>query len=138
MSADWTSANLFYRQVNPSWQKDGQPTSQAFGPTPKDDDKLSLDDAQKTSAESAWKHFTEQLQLKSAGTWAISLGDISDAQNLLLEASPFVHPDDPRKNNPAHCHIDFSNLTTKGEKKKRAQHLAIKATARGCLFQPPV
>jgi hypothetical protein len=47
-----------------------------------------------------------------------------------------VVAEDPAKNNPAHCHVDFSGIASKGQKKKRAQHLAIKATERGCLFQP--
>ena len=33
--------------------------------------------------------------------------------------------------------IDFTKLTSKGLQKRRAQELAIKATARGCQFQPP-
>ncbi len=136
MSAEWTSDSLFYRQVNPTWMPDGVPSSQAFGPTPKDEDKLSVDDAKKISAEGSWMHFTEKLGFRSAGTWAVSLGDVAEAGDLVMVASPTVVPEDPTKNNPAHCHIDFSGIEKKGQKKKRAQHLAIKAAERGCLFQP--
>ncbi len=136
MSAEWTPDSLFYRQVHPTHRKDGVPSSQAFGPTPKDEDKLSVDDAAKVSAEESWRHFTEKLGFQSAGTWAVSLGEVAEAEDLVLEASPTVHPQEPAKNNPAHCHIDFSQVSSKGQKKKRAQQLAIKATARGCLFQP--
>lgn len=137
MSADWTPASLFYRQVNPTWKKAGVPSSQAFGPTPKDEDKLSVDDAEKISAEGSWNYFTEKLGLQSDGTWAVSLGEIAEAGDLVIAASPKIVPGDASMNNPAHCDIDFSGVTSKGQKKKRAQHLAIKATARGCLFQPP-
>jgi hypothetical protein len=136
MSAEWTSDSLFYRQVNPSWLADGVPSSQAFGPTPKDEDKLSVDDASKVSAEGSWRHFTEKLGLRSVGTWAVSMGEVEEAGDLLVAASPTVVAEDPAKNNPAHCHVDFSGIASKGQKKKRAQHLAIKATERGCLFQP--
>jgi hypothetical protein len=136
MSAAWTSESLFYRQVNPSWLAEGVPSSQAFGPTPKDDDKLSVDDASKVSAEGSWRHFTETLGLRSVGTWAVSMGEVDEAGDLVVAASPKVVAEDPAKNNLAHCHVDFSRIASKGQKKKRAQHLAIKATERGCLFQP--
>jgi hypothetical protein len=136
MSAEWTSDSLFYRQVNPSWLADGVPSSLAFGPMPKDEDKLSVDDASKVSAEGSWRHFTEALGWRSVGTWAVSMGEVEEAGDLLVAASPEMVAEDPVKNNPAHCHVDFSGIASKGQKKKRAQHLAIKATERGCLFQP--
>ena len=136
MSAEWTSGSLFYRQVNPSWLADGLPNSVAFGPTPKDEGKLSVDDAFLVSAEGSWRHFTEKLGLRSVGTWAVSMSDVKEAGDLELAASPTVVPEDPAKNNPAHCHVDFSQVTSKGQKKWKAQHLALKATARGCLYPP--
>lgn len=90
MSTEWTSDSLFYRQVNPNWLAGGVPSSQAFGPTPKDEDKLSVDDASKVSAEAAWRHFTEKLGLRSVGTWAVSLGEVKAAGELVLAASPKV------------------------------------------------
>lgn len=135
MSAEWTLESLFYRQVNPNWLTEGVPNSQAFGPTPKDEDKLSVDDAAKFSAEGSWRHFTEKLGLLSVGTWAVSLGEVEEAGDLLVVASPKVVAEDPAKDNPAHCDVDFSKVSSKGQKKRKAQHLAIKATARGCLYQ---
>jgi hypothetical protein len=134
MSAEWTSDSLFYRQVNPSWLADGVPSSQAFGPTPKDEDKLSVDDASKVSAEGSWRHFMEKLGLRSVGTWAVSMGEVEEAGDLVVAASPKVVAEDPAKNNPAHCHVDFSQVSSKGQKRRKAQHLAMKATARGCLY----
>lgn len=136
MNAQWTSESLFYRQVNPSWLANGVPCSQAFGPTPKDEDKLSVDDAAKVSAEGAWQHFTGKLGLRSVGTWAVSMAEVQEAGDLVLASSPQVVKEDTAKNNPAHCHIDFSQVHSKGQKKRKAQHLAMKATARGCLYQP--
>lgn len=134
MSAEWTSESLFYRQVNPSWLAEGVPSSQAFGPTPKDENKLSVDDASKVSAEGSWRHFTEKLGLRSAGTWAVSLGEVEEAGDLVVATSPKVVAGDPAKDNPAHCDVDFSQVSSKGQKKHKAQHLAMKATARGCLY----
>ena len=136
MSAEWTPESLFYRQVHPNWLVEGVPSSQAFGPTPKDQDKLSVDDASMVSAEGSWRYFAEKLGHQSAGTWAVSQSDVDSAGDLLIAASPIAGAEDPAMDNPAHCHIDFSNISSKGQKKRRAQHLALKATARGCLFHP--
>ena len=138
MSAEWTTDSLFYRQVNPSWLVEGVPNSVAFGPTPKDEDKLSVDDASLISAEGSWRHFTETLGLKSVGTWAVAMADVEEAGDLELAASPKLVAEDPAKNNPAQCHVDFSQVSSKGQKKRKAQHLAIKATARGCLYTPAI
>jgi hypothetical protein len=136
MSAEWTSNSLFFRQVNPNWLAGGVPSSQAFGPTPKDEDKLSVDDASLVSAEGSWRHFTEKLGLASVGTWAVSMGEVEEAGELVVTASQKVVPEDPTKNNPAHCDVDFSKVSSKGQKKKKAQHLAMRATARGRLYTP--
>jgi hypothetical protein len=136
MSTEWTTDSLFYRQVNPSWLAEGGPSSQAFGPTPKDEGKLSLDDAARVSAEDSWRHFTEKLGLRSVGTWAVSMGDVQEAGDLVVAASPTLEAEDPAMNNSAHCHVDFSLVISKGQKKRKAQHLAMKATARGCLYHP--
>lgn len=137
MSEDWKANDLVYRQVHPSHAPDGVPSSQAFNPTPKDEGKLSVDDSRVVTAEESWNHFTTNLGFQSAGTWAVSSEDIGAAGGLVLLKDPLEEPDNPSLSNPAHCLIDFNGLATKGEKKKRAQHLAIKASTRGIQFQPP-
>jgi len=136
MSAEWAATDLVFRQVHPNHWDGNQPNSQAFFPTPKDEDQLSVDDSNLVSAEGSWNHFTKNLGLKSIGTWAVSFGEIETAGELVLVRNPIVDPKDASKNNPAHCLIDFSRVSSKGQKKKRAQELAIKASARGCRFQP--
>lgn len=37
------AGELLHRQVHPNWIRDGRITSQAFRPTKKDDNKLSID-----------------------------------------------------------------------------------------------
>ena len=137
MSTKWNNADLVFRQVHPHYWDGTNPNSQAFFPTPKDEDKLSVDDASVVTAEASWKHFTTNLGLASVGTWAVSFEEIESAHDLELTKNPVVDPNDATKNNPAHCLINFGKLTTKGQKKKRAQHLAIKASARGRQFTPP-
>ncbi len=134
MSVDWTSTKLVFRQVHPHHWDGKSPNSVAFCPTPKDDHKLSVDDSALTSAENAWLHFTRNLGFQSAGTWAVSPDEIEALGDLELQRNPITDSVDPSKNNPAHCVIDFSPLSSKGQRKKRAQELAIKASARGCQF----
>jgi hypothetical protein len=137
MSETWNPNDLVYRQVHPSHAPDGTPSSQAFNPTPKDEGQLSVDDAGFVTAEGSWNHFTNGLGFKSIGTWALSVEEIETAEGLKLIKSPVVDADNPEKNNPAHCLLDFNDLESKGERKRRAQKLAIKASARGCQFNPP-
>lgn len=137
MTTPWKPETLFFRQVHPAHRAGDQPTSQAFFPTPKDHDRLSLDDSRVVSAQEAWSFFTQVLKFESAGTWAVSLGEIDAAGDLTLTRAPVENPDQPEKNNPAHCLLDFSNLATKGQKKRRAQYLAIQASARGCVYKSP-
>lgn len=136
MSAAWTSDHLFYRQVNPNWLSNGVPNSQAFGPMPKDKDLLSVDDSSVVSAIDAWRHFTQKLGFQSVGTWAVSLAEVEGAQDLVVCSSPLLDAEDTDKNNPAHCHVDFSQVSSKSQKKLKAQLLALKASARGCLYEP--
>jgi hypothetical protein len=136
MNAEWTTEHLFYRQVNPNWLSNGQPNSQAFGPMPKDKDLLSVDDSALVSATDAWRHFTQKLGFRSVGTWAVSFAEIKEVQDLKVCSSPLVVPEDTSKNNPAHCHVDFSQVSSKSQKKHKAQLLALKASARGCQYAP--
>lgn len=138
MNAAWEDTDLVFRQVHPNHWDGKNPNSVAFSPTPKDEGKLSVDDASLVTAEGAWTQFTEKLGFQSVGTWAVSFAEIGAAGGLALVRNPITDPVDESKSNPAHCLIDFSGLTSKGQKKKRAQELAIKASARGCQFKPLV
>jgi hypothetical protein len=136
MNMNWLPTHLVFRQVNPKHWDGKTPYSQAFFPTPKDDDQLSVDDSNLITAEGSWRHFTQDLGLQSDGTWAVSVEEISAAGDLALQPDPILDAQDPAKNNPAHCRIDFSKLTSKGQKKRCAQELALRASARGCQFRP--
>jgi hypothetical protein len=134
MSDNWNPDSLFLRQVNPHHWDGSRPNSQAFVPYPKDEDKVSVDDGAMVTPEDAWWHFTERLGFDSVGTWAVSHGEVIAAGDLTVSRSPVTGESDPARNNPAHCHIDFSKVSSKGQKRKRAQTLAIRAAERGCLF----
>jgi hypothetical protein len=116
---------VLFRQVHPSWLDNGEPTSQAFAPTPKDEGRLSIAQGSLTSAENAYKHYTTVQRLESAGTWAVTVGEAA-----AVELESFDdHEDDP----PAHGFIDFGGLSRRAAKRK-AMVLAGQARQRGRLY----
>lgn len=129
---------IVFRQVHSHHWNGQNPHSVAFSPTPKDKDQLSVDDASLVTAEGSWTHFTKNLGFKSVGTWAVTHAEIATSGDVTLQSDPITGQADPTKNNLAHCLIDFSKLTSKGEKRRCAQKLALLASARGCQFQPAV
>lgn len=98
---------LLFRQVHPSFIRDGRVSSQAFRPTPKDRKMLSVARASKTTAQAAFELHTQCNKLTSAGTWAVS---VSECQALNLPARPdeVSEGDCP---DPAHAVIEFSALS---------------------------
>lgn len=121
-----TSSTVLLRQIHPSFVQNGRPTSQAFRPTPKDEDKLSVYDGDMIEPESAWEHYTGTLGLQSAGVMGIAVEECSSV-NLpaVPDPAPFRE----------HCVIDFSGLA-RNEVKRRAEVLARLAMQRDWLFTP--
>lgn len=117
---------LLYRQVHPEWIVEGQPSSQAFKPTKKDNGMLSIALGSKSTAEDAFLHHTQELARASAGTWAVTVGEVA-----AVELSSF---EQPLEDSPAHGFIDFRELS-RGAIDSKAKLLLGKARERGCLYQ---
>ena len=76
-------STLLHRQVHPSFlDSHGETTSQAFRPTPKDSNKLSVYDGSLITAEDAWKHYTNILNLRSIGAVSVAVGEWPNADVL--------------------------------------------------------
>jgi hypothetical protein len=118
---------LLYRQVHPHWIVDGQPSSQAFKPTKKDEGMLSVALGSKATAEEAFFLHTVGQRLASAGTWAVTVGEV-----VAVELSSY---EQPLENNPAHGFIDFRGLG-RGATESKAKLLLAKARARGDVYRP--
>jgi hypothetical protein len=116
-----------YRQVHPQWIDDGEPSSQAFKPTRKDEGMLSIALGSKTTAEKAFLHHTQVLELASGGTWAVTVGEVA-----AVELSSF---EQPLEDSPAHGFIDFRDIGRKAVEAK-ARLLLARARDRGCVYQP--
>ncbi len=117
---------LLHRQVHPNFIRDGETTSQAFTPTPKDNNRLSVYDGDMISASAAWEHFTGALGFKSGGVMSISV-----AECQAIELSVFPDPTDF----PEHTLIEFGGLT-KRQTTTKAKQLRECANTRGWLFRP--
>jgi hypothetical protein len=124
---------LLFRQVHPSFVRDGRPSSQAFRPTPKDNGKLSVARGSLTTPAASYELHTAQLGLGSAGTWAVTVGECRE-QALRVIPDPLTSP--PEKvADPAHALVDFTPHS-KNQAEGRGARLARKAVDRGRLHPP--
>lgn len=120
------SATLLLRQVHPTFIQAGRVTSQAFRPTPKDEDKLSVDNGDRISAEAAFVRFVSQPNCQSIGVLAVSKNECEQQELPVLEDGT-PHPE--------HCSIDFGGLT-KSRVEKIAKSLKRQAESRGWQYRP--
>ncbi len=120
-----TDNTLLHRQVHPSWVQQGRITSQAFRPTPKDQQRLSVYDGDQISPEAAWTHYTDALGFASTGVMSVSVAECA-AQALSAAADPTPFPE--------HVLIDFSRLA-ENRIKAKAKLLKAAAEARGWQYQ---
>ena len=117
---------LLLRQVHPNFFPDGEVSSQAFFPFPKDDGKLSVYDGDQIAADASHRHYTANLGLQSAGVWAVTGEEVG---SVGLSFRP-----DPVEGNPAHAVVDFGVLAEK-ECRKLAKRLRKLAVDRGNLYR---
>lgn len=116
---------LLYRQIHPNFVQNGRPTSQAFRPTPRDENKLSAYDGDKIQPKASWTHYTHNLGLSSIGVMALSCAECTvQALSILPDGTDY----------PEHCSIDFGALA-KSATDKAAKMLAQCAATRGWLYQ---
>lgn len=124
--------SLLHRQVNPGFiQADGvssqvfSVTSQTFKPTPKDEQKLSVYNGEKYTAEDSYVHFTGE-GYSSAGVLSLTVSECE------AESLPAVEDNKPFD---GHAHIDFNGLTGSSTEKK-AKKLKKYALERGWQHGP--
>ena len=115
-----------WRQIHPSFIAGGHPGSQAFRPTPKDQNRLSFDDGSQIAAEQAWRRYTEEHGLQSVGVLGVLVGECASEG---LRVIPDGVPD------PEHVSVDFTGKSN-GERKSIAKRLRDYALGRGWQFGP--
>ena len=122
---------ILLRQIHPNFVRDGRPSSQAFRPTAKDENQLSVAREALTSAEQAFAHYTDNLKLKSCGTWGVSVAECH-TQSLRTFGQPLSCPPSVVAD-PAHAIIDFRDHS-KSKIEAKGSLLARAALARGRLY----
>jgi hypothetical protein len=120
-----TPETILLRQVHPNFIKNGVVTSQAFRPTPKDEDLLSVYDGDQIDPKTAWQHYTCELSLESKGVLGVTQAQCQEIA-LPVRADPERFPE--------HAVIVFTAFERK-QIETLAKKLKLHALARGWLFQ---
>jgi len=93
---------LLLRQVHSKFFPNGQLSSQAFFPFPKDNGKLSVYDERLISPAQSFEHYTQKQRLESVGVWGVS--------ELEVNKTGLTSGPDPLPDSPAHAFIDFRSV----------------------------
>ena len=120
------SDTLLHRQVHPTFIRNEEVTSQAFSPTPKDNNRLSVYDGDLIDAARAWAHYTGTLGFVSDGVVAVS---VSECRSIELSVSS--DPTDYAE----HALIEFGELSRR-QSSTKSKRLSRYANVRGWLFRP--
>ena len=120
-----TGETLLLRQIHPSFVQNGRVTSQAFRPTPKDENQLSVDNGDLISPEASWMRFSAQRDCTSAGVMAVSAEECAKCAVLIVEDG------DPY---PEHCHLDFAPFSRK-QVEKIGKKFSDHAHKRGWVYE---
>ena len=111
--------------MHPQFVQQGQPSSQVFRPTPKDEKLLSVYDGDQSGPGDAFEHYTSQIGLSSVGVMAVTA---EECETCELQSRP-----DPEAF-PEHAVIDFSEYGER-EIKKKAKQLKAFAIQQGWLYR---
>ena len=119
---------LLFRQIHPTCiaPKTGEPSSQAFCPSKKDNYKLSVDRSSLTTAEESYSLYTENWE--SVAVYGLTVGEFKGKK------IPCVG--NPLSENPAHALADY-NRHHKSKHRQIAKRLKELALKRGELYSPP-
>jgi hypothetical protein len=102
-----------HRQVHPNLANSDGPTSQAFMPTKKDKDLLSVADGRRCSPADAYRFHSEALGFQTIGTWSIRVADVNgsgEQEEVLVYEDPITESEaaeEGRAPDPNHASIDL-------------------------------
>ncbi|WP_275288330.1 hypothetical protein [Halomonas elongata] len=118
-------STILLRQINPNFIRDGRVTSQAFKPTPKDEDLLSVYDGDMISPQDSLHHFEDSLDCSSSGVMGVTVEECKE-QDLTANSDPAPFPE--------HAVIDYSDLSN-GQISKKAKKITKVAQERDWLYK---
>lgn len=119
-----TGTTLLLRQIHPSFVKLGRVTSQAFRPTPKDEQKLSVYDGDLIEPAASWDHYCAR-ELESVGVMAVTVEEC-EKEKLVARSSP--------QHFREHAEIDFLEFNS-NQCEKKGKKLKKTAEVRGWMHQ---
>jgi hypothetical protein len=119
-----TGTTLLLRQIHPSFVKLGRVTSQAFRPTPKDEQKLSVYDGDLITPDVSWAHYRGR-KLESVGVMAVTVEECT-REDLVARSSP--------EHFPEHAEIGFDGFNA-NECEEKGKKLKTAAEARAWLYR---
>lgn len=133
-----SNKSLLHRQIHPTFVVNDIVSNQAFlensltissgafTPTEKDEDKLSMYDGEVFSAEDSFNHYSSEYT--SYGVLSVSIDEVNSESPLYIE----------KDNEPfeGHSSINFSSLTSKNQKIKKAGKLRNFAIERNWTYKP--
>lgn len=125
---------LLWRQVNPQFFDNGQVTSQAFRPNSGDANLISTSRQSKQDAKGAYDFHTTILGLESAGTWSVSVFDVTSAGARAIDDSESGSAPPPPCP-PGHTSIDVRPYG-KGTCRRIGSKLSEAANLRGRQYPP--
>ena len=127
------AGEVLFRQIHPTFvEEDGEPSSQPFMPSKKDNNMLSVDRSSLTDAADSHALYVANGQA-SAAVYGLTVGEF-DKENLRCTADPLAKTDKLTAN-PAHALADYTAHSA-NQQKNIAKRLKIVARARGALFAP--
>lgn len=118
------SETLLLRQIHPRFVQRDRVTSQAFTPRWTDGNRLSVYDGDQIQPEAAWRHYTAEQSLQSAGV-TVSVAECT-ALELPVRADPEPFPQ--------HAVVDFGGLG-RNAINRAAKRLRDAATRRGWRYR---
>ena len=121
---------VLFRQVHPRFMQGDAPSSQSFMPTPKDDNKLSVDRSALTTAKDSHGLYTGN-GFESVAVYGLTVGEFRE-QEIPCIGNP-LDASDGIAANPAHALADYEAHAPSRQKTK-AKRLKQKALARGRLY----
>lgn len=126
-------SEVLFRQIHPSQlEANGEPWSQCFKPSPKDEGKLSLDRSSKVKAHESFENFIAN-GFESAAVFGLTVEEFS-AESIECVSDP-IEKTDSLAANPAHAYADYQHHS-QPKQKLIAKRLKAAAVKRGCLHSP--
>lgn len=123
---------LLWRQVHPKYTDGGIITEQAFQSTSSDPRRLSCSRESLQTAQGAFEHHTQKLELQSAGTCAVTVDEAIEAGTRPVDDSNVQEQVPPT---PGHTYLDYRGLS-KQDRSFARDELALFATERGFVYSP--